>query len=193
MNEKAQMMREKFVNKAMHILKTEESRDSDSTDVIRYALITVFNETEKIILLILLFLLTDRLIEFLFCLLTFGFIRIYAGGSHRSTFLGCFFQSYLTFSVIIFLSEHFMLAYVVKIASVIISALILYLKAPIESKLRGKYSQKRRREFKKKTIISVVVVSIFGILVGNIWFNYTVWCIIIQTCEMMVICIVRNA
>lgn len=81
-----------------------DKNDEKKSALILYSLSCLLNEAGKIAVLTVFFLVQRRWAEFITAFITIASLRIFLGGSHRKTILGCWMQSFLTFETIILLS-----------------------------------------------------------------------------------------
>ena len=95
----------RLVYHLIQILGLEKTKDVHKLEKIKYALLCIIGETEKFILLYILFVLFSVQWTFLFVFLVLVSTRIFIGGSHRITTLGCFIQSFLSFGVMILIDK----------------------------------------------------------------------------------------
>lgn len=85
-----------LVSLLMSKLKIDKN-DEKKSALILYSLSCLLNEAGKIAVLTVFFLVQRRWAEFITAFITIASLRIFLGGSHRKTILGCWMQSFLTF------------------------------------------------------------------------------------------------
>ena len=109
-------------------------------------------ETEKLILLFLIFVLMNHGKEFMVAFLTLVSLRCFTGGTHRESMLGCFLQSVCIFEVIIVSSHLFWNEYEWWILTVI-ELILIVIFVPIQSPKRMNYNFKQKKKLKKRICI----------------------------------------
>lgn len=160
---------------------------ADHIEVLRYGLLSILSEGEKIFLLFLIFSVMHSSIAFVSSFFILTSIRIYAGGTHRNTMTGCFLQSLVTMGGIICLSNQIkVMPWALCVVSVGLGAVILK-KAPIVSEKRGSYSESRKILFRKRAIFFVMLWTIIGSIVGGIWASRILCCLLVQLIEMCIV------
>ena len=160
---------------------------SEHIEVLCYGLLSILSEGEKILLLLLIFSFMHLSIAFIGSFLILISIRIFAGGSHRNTMTGCFLQSLVIMGGIIFLSNQInAMPWILCVVAVGLGAVIMK-KAPIVSKKRGSYSEKRKIVFRKRALFFVILWTIIGIVVGGIWASRILCCLLVQLIEMCIV------
>lgn len=155
-------------------------------DVLRYGLLSILSEGEKILLLFIIFLVMHSLIAFVGSFFILISIRIFAGGSHRNTMTGCFLQSLITMGAIIFLSNQInTMPWAFCVVSVGLGIVILK-KAPIVSGKRGGYSENRKIVFRKRALFFVILWTVIGVVTDNIWSSRILCCLLVQLIDMCI-------
>jgi len=128
-----------------YIEKNSDIKNKEKLEEINYALQAIFNETFKIIILILFFLTVGNLNYFLFSMAIVFSTRIFIGGYHCNTTLQCLFYSGIFFCITALLSPflpNFNNYIYYAIAFVNVSLVLFY--APFPNKRRPIKSKKRR-------------------------------------------------
>ena len=149
----------RLVYRIIQILGIEETKDINKYEKIKYALSCILGEVEKFILLFSVFSIVSMQRTFLFIFLVLVSMRVFMGGSHRKTTLGCFFQSFLSFVVMILIDKYYAMTafrffvYIFAIISVVVFA-------PVSRQIQFKKSYKRK--FK----IRAMVVLMFWITIS---------------------------
>ena len=131
-----------------YIEENSDIKNKDSLAEINYALQAIFNETFKLVFLVLLFLLMGKLNYFLFSISILFSTRIFLGGYHCNTTLQCLLFTAAFFFIVTLLGPslpklNIILYYVVALISI---ALVLF-NAPFPNKKRPIKSKKRRLTF----------------------------------------------
>lgn len=116
---------------------------------IKYALVAVIGELLKIIILIIIFLVFNKIIYFLFSLTMLILIRTFSGGLHFKTFNKC-----MLFSITVFIITSLLAPLLPKFPDIyyyilgIVSILLIFINAPCPSFKRPIKDKKRRYRFK---------------------------------------------
>ena len=94
-------MSNQFIKKQLDFIVTNVGlTDIYEIDKIRYGLEVFYGETSKIIIMVLIALLLDKLPAFILMITLLMLIRPFIGGSHAKTFISCVVQSNVSFIVI---------------------------------------------------------------------------------------------
>ena len=124
------------------------SEDNTTEQIIGYGMNVVINGMEKIMLLIIAFYLHSSLKQFAIAMVTMVPLRIWMGGTHRKTLLGCTLQTYLVFRIILY-QYKIISIYRINPILIMISILIVCLTCcPIIDERRGEYSINKKIGFK---------------------------------------------
>lgn len=179
---------DKMVQKLIDNLDTKKYGENTLFKV-DYSLRVIIGETEKIILLCILFGVLGCLKDFLIAFAVIILLRTCTGGIHRKTMLGCFFQTLLNFSLIVFLGEHIMLNKDISVFVVAALVLLSLRFAPIQSENRIHYSEKQRLEFKIKVFVRIIVILLLGEYIPKEQYNVMMFGVLIHTLEMAFLCV----
>jgi len=163
---------------------------------IRYALETIKNEGIKIIILFILFALFDKQFEFILAAALLIPIRVFSGGMHMNTNLGCFLYSLIFFILSIFLLPELNLSLVTHIYILIISVSVMAILSPIPSYKRPFKTVARRILMKKLTLIVLAIVCVALILIwyfaDSINFSIGTWVVALQSIQLITIWVYRK-
>lgn len=174
----------KISNKILLCLKNGKVEETEQIQKIRYALSSVLGELEKCIILCLCFWYLGALEIFFLSLCSVVMLRIFMGGQHRETMLGCFFQSFFTFAIIYILGFYINIvqgAYVVYIVTLV----TIWYSTPVLSEKRMAYSKLMQTKFKAKALTSLCVLIMIISLLPKEYGNYCVWSILIQNVDVV--------
>lgn len=174
----------KIINKILLCLKNGKVEETEQVQKIRYALSSVLGELEKCIILCLCFWYLGALKIFFLSLCSVVMLRIFMGGQHRETMLGCFFQSFFTFAIIYMLGFYINIvqgAYVVYIVTLV----TIWYSIPVLSEKRMAYSKLMQTKFKAKALTSLCVLIMIISLLPKEYGNYCVWSILIQNVDVV--------
>ncbi|MCM1179496.1 MAG: accessory gene regulator B family protein [Clostridium sp.] len=179
---------DQVVQKLLQFLGTREYGETVFLKV-DYSLRVIISGMEKTVLLCILFGITGYLKEFLAAFGVIIMLRSYTGGMHRKTITGCFLQSLVNLSLIIFLGNNIMLKKGVCVfAAVVLIVFILYF-APIQSEDRMLYSKKQRMGFKGKALVGMAVIFASGICVPQQLYNTMMFAVFFHMFEMVFLCV----
>lgn len=174
----------KIINKILLCLKNGKVEETEQVQKIRYALSSILGELEKCIILCLCFWYLGALKIFFLSLCSVVMLRIFMGGQHRETMLGCFFQSFFTFTIIYILGFYINIvqgAYVVYIVTLV----TIWYSTPVLSEKRMVYSKLMQTKFKAKALTSLCVLIMAISLLPKEYGNYCVWSILIQNVDVV--------
>ena len=109
-----------FIKKQLDFIVTNVGlTDIYEIDKIRYGLEVFYGETSKIIIMILIALLLDKLPAFILMITLLMLIRPYIGGSHAKSYMNCLIQSNISFIIIYYL------AYIIPKINIFIKAIFI--------------------------------------------------------------------
>lgn len=119
------------------------NRDNHFTEIqleqIRYSILAIGGDLSKFLILLVLFSLLGHCPEYLYSFFTTTLLRVYIGGKHFNTYLGCLTFSTMYFSLTIFLTTLMTSQYYQYLLLLsIISAVVLLVIAPRISKKSGR-------------------------------------------------------
>lgn len=162
-------MSNSFIKKQVaFIAKNANLTDIYEIDRIRYGLEVFYSETSKIIIMILISIILDKLLAFTLMIILLSLIRPHIGGSHAKTYLGCLIQSNLSFITIYYL------AYVLPHINILVQCLIISLSViainklkPVNASRKKINSQYNRIHF--KTIVTITLI--IWLILSNIFLN----------------------
>lgn len=179
-------LNESLCNMLMRRMKVGENFSQDEGAVIKYMLVTQISETEKIILLFLIFLVLGQSQNFLWVCLATLLTHPFTGGLHRETFWGCFFQSLLFFTEAIVLG-HLINLPVFSIPVIILFSLIIYLLyVPTTSEKRGSYGKESRNRILKVAITGMIFVGIMSFFF-TAYRTFFLWVLILEDLEVLLL------
>lgn len=123
-----------------------------------YALQVLLNEGLKIIILAVFFLIIGKFKIFAFSLLLLSSLRIFAGGYHSNSFLGCFTFSFIFFALAISGSiylANFIIKY--QLVMIVFALVVIAKQSPIPSKYRPIKQKKRYYTLKILAIFTALI------------------------------------
>ncbi|MBQ4529977.1 MAG: accessory gene regulator B family protein [Lachnospiraceae bacterium] len=167
----------------IQLLNVKETKTESQIQMIKYALTCTLNEIEKFFLLWFLFYCMGTVKEFLVCFLSLASLRIFMGGSHRKTMLGCFVQSFLSFKIIILLSKWVELDNWMCYPIFIIAIAFIWKFTPIIPPQRPKYNDFQCMRFKAMALTALLILSIFSAALQGNYGNCIQWTVLVQIVE----------
>lgn len=175
-----------FVDWIMRILRSD-CEEEVIRQRIRYTLMVICNEFEKFFLLCIVFLLTGYFFEYLVACTAIISIRMFSGGSHRKTNLGCFIQSLCTFSVAIGLGR---VIDITKLFSIIVYicliGMIWYWNL-IESPNRIAYTVAQQYKFKGKALTILLIYKMLEPYIPQTYYNVIFWSWVLLIVEVTIV------
>lgn len=187
-----QDINDKIAQHIMLLLETERLGDELTAAKVQYALQVILDEVEKFIFLSLLFGIFYDVGKFYLAFLALGSLRIFMGGSHRSTKLGCLLSSLVNFGMILYLSALLHIPFPAAGGVVILLALEIVLWVPLASPQQLRYNTQQKRKLKKKALIALAawgcVVPFLPVEAGSIVF----WSLAFQAMEILVVVLYRS-
>lgn len=183
---------DKIARRIMNMLETEQYGDELTVAKVQYALQVLLDESEKLVLLSLLFGLCHEVGEFYLAYLALGSLRTFMGGSHRKTMVGCLLSSAVNFGVILVLSEFFTLPVSAVGGVVILLAVEINSWAPLASPQQLHYTDMQRSGMKKKAMAVLAFWGcIFPFLPAGLG-NIVLWALIFQETEVLLVALYRS-
>lgn len=176
---------EKLVFCVLRLLKTKEY-ESEVVQKVTYSLKNIFMEIEKFCLLTLLFGVVHKLSNFFIVLLSIVPIRIFMGGSHRKSYLGCFLQSTIMFGGMVWISDVVKIIHISKWIIFGVLLLEVWISTPIQSPNRMRYSKGKRMEFKAKALSVLLLFCMIQESIPEQYSNQMEVALIIYSLEVFV-------
>lgn len=182
---------EKLACFVMNILRTHNYGNIVSQKV-KYSILVLLSEFEKFICLLFLFGTLHRTPEFLILVFTIIPIRIFMGGSHRKTMLGCFIQSLFIFGTALALSENFMMDSIIKWIVYGLLLLEIWISTPIPSANRINYSNLQKMRLKSKALTVLLILTWIEHLFPDVYCNLIISGLLVQALEIAATCIYQK-
>lgn len=141
--------------------------DSAQLEKIRYSLSVILFELEKIIPLAISAWLLGCFDYFVITFFVISSLRMFMGGFHRKTSIGCIIQSFITFGALIYLEKTIKVTKIVYLIIIVFTALVIMFYAPVISSSRGKASERKKKKIKRNAFIALIFVSMVSIVLKN--------------------------
>lgn len=180
-----EQINKKLVNFILYILQVEEH--GDRRERIIYSILVLLTETEKIFFNLFLFALFGQVKSGVCSILVILSLRIFMGGIHRKTTIGCILQTFLTISFIIICSKRIYFSSIAMYGMFLIYVLLIWCSTPLPSEKRICYSEKQRLTFKLKALTVLVLLIVFVQIVGKCVKNLILWTMAIQLFEVCIV------
>ena len=165
----------RLVDKVIKLIRTREVKDDNGVLIVKYALGSIISECEKFIIMLIIFLLCGKCLEFLVAFMALVTLRVFIGGGHRETFLGCFFQSFSIFVVMLLVMSYIKIPVMVMLIEYVILFFWIWKNSPIVSPKRPNYSKEQRRKFKIKGIIVLTIQVVLSVLLQGVILEAVSW------------------
>lgn len=153
-SKKGDFMIEKLANTITIYFENTNELGYEDIEKINYILRVILDECFKLIGLFILFLLIGKINLFVYSLCILSTIRVFSGGTHFNSSLGCFLFTAVFFSISTILFPFLNLTMIHYIIFSIISIVLITIKSPIPSPMRPIKSKKRRCYLKILSIFS---------------------------------------
>ena len=181
----------KLCNYIMKKLESNDCTNDYGIQKIRYSIMTFITEMEKIILLVLIFELLGIYDKFLIAFISLTALRIFMGGVHKMTTLGCFLYSGISFLTIIILSDIIIIDGWFNEIIYVGMALTIWRFTPVESEKRVKYNALQREHMKLKAMSVLVIESRFSEHISDCYSNIIHFVMIYIMVENIFICLCK--
>lgn len=167
-------MSNQFIKKQLDFIVTNVGlTDIYEIDKIRYGLEVFYGETSKIIIMVLIALLLDKLPAFILMITLLMLIRPFIGGSHAKTFISCVVQSNVSFIVIYYL------AYILPPINIILHLMLILLSIiiirkfnPVNPLRKVIKTQYKKIKFKNIVTFTLLIWFVFSnLLLSNYYIN----------------------
>ncbi|MFT8314197.1 MAG: accessory gene regulator B family protein [Clostridium sp.] len=150
-----------------------------------YGLICVFDEITKFIPYFIIFWLFSLQKYYIVTLIFFCPIRLFSGGYHAKTYWGCFFISFVVFSIIIISGKCLAINSAIILSLLIISFIFICIFSPVDNINKRIKSRERKIKLKHFSILTTLFLIIACYFVPNKFLNTAVISIVIAVILMM--------
>ncbi|MGN0383895.1 MAG: accessory gene regulator B family protein [Eubacterium sp.] len=165
---------------------------NDDLEKIKYTLLTFLNESEKIIMLLLIFASLGMMEEFIVCVITLLCTRLYIGGAHMKTFWGCFAFSLIYFCGVLLFSRVFSADNAIITGVFIIEIVYMLILAPLPHPMRPVYTYKQKSRMKIKGIIGIGIMFVAYLWLPHKLANVIPCFLLIQEIETLIVAAKRK-
>ena len=126
---------------------------------IEYGLICTFDEITKLVPYFIIFWLFSLQQYYIVALIFFCSIRLFSGGYHAKTYWGCFFISFVVFSLIIIVGKYISFNTIILTSSLVISCILVCIYSPVDNINKRIKSKERRIQLKYISIAITLFLS----------------------------------
>ena len=172
-----------FILKIITYLGTYK-KSEETQQKIKYILSVILGEIEKFILLLMIFILCGRGMEYLVVMTTIGSIRSFLGGGHRKTTEGCIAFSFTIIAIVLTISNYCNMIGRLKEGVYLIIIILLIKRAPVITNGGINYTYKKRIEFKFKGMTVLMILSRIIDNVPKEWGDLMVASLLVQGIEV---------
>ncbi|MFV0499067.1 MAG: accessory gene regulator ArgB-like protein [Bacilli bacterium] len=183
-------MLDKTIENIADIIMEKETNPNIDKDIIMFGIKTGVEIIANVLTTIILGLIFGLVLESIIFLISFSFIRMYAGGYHCEKAINCYIMSSLTIFVVLVLIEVTPVKFIniVSFAILTISVIILYKFAPVETTSKP-IDMEERVYYRKKVItnliIEIVLISILFLMNLNIYAFVISLCIFVSSISIL--------
>lgn len=182
---------EKLVKSMMKFLKTDQQEEI-VVQKVKYALQVIVSEVEKLIILLMIFGIVGKTLEFLTAYVAVVTIRIYVGGNHVETFLGCVLYTFIMYAFILTGADYFIPNRYICSGVEILIMISIWNNQKSLPESRILYSQNRLLEFKMKALSVLILQMIITQYLPESYRAVIMWGVIIQTIDVQTAIIQRR-
>ncbi|MCX7709295.1 MAG: accessory gene regulator B family protein [Clostridia bacterium] len=147
---------------------TVKELDNNTREVLEYGLYILFSEMVKMLVFIVIAVILNILQYALFSLLCYALLRIFAGGIHSKTWIGCLISSSTIFFLTVYLSLMIpfsgLYLHILQTCIYLLCMAILLKYAPSDHENKPIASTKQRKRLKKISLLifnAIFIVSLF--------------------------------
>jgi accessory gene regulator B len=146
-----------------------EGSECCKTEKIKYAIVSLLSQGEKLVLIFILAFCVGMLKESLIVLITLLLTRTYLGGTHKGGFISCLLHTTSVFAAAVFFGN-----YAGRVQSAIYIVFTVYFimiicLSPIPSQAKPHFSKKRKRVIRKNAMKAMLVlVLLCGVLKNDV-------------------------
>jgi len=157
-------MKEQFLNSSINLITKNKQYTHEEIEIISYGLEGLYLTLTKMIIIITLSLILGILKETINLLLCYNIIRSQSFGLHASKSIYCLISSIIFFIGGAFLCKYISLPNWLIISTSLLCNIFLILYAPADTHKRPLINEKKRKRFKKLSIILGIIYTILIII-----------------------------
>lgn len=157
-------MKEQFLNSSINLITKNKQYTHEEIEIISYGLEGLYLTLTKMIIIITLSLILGILKETIILLLCYNIIRSQSFGLHASKSIYCLISSIIFFIGGAFLCKYISLPNWLIISTSLLCNIFLILYAPADTHKRPLINEKKRKRFKKLSVILGIIYTILIII-----------------------------
>lgn len=170
---------------------SDDTTIEDQKEIMGYGITVLLKELSKTVMLFIIMSVLGYGKDFLIVFVILVSLRMFMGGSHSKSTLGCFIHSLSIILLIIMLANNIMIYKVVVCSIWLLLILCIITISPVISTRRASYSVRQKRKFKIMAII-VAIIQLLFMLYGSVRLsNYIVICELVQVVEVIFVTILN--
>ena len=153
---------------------------------LRYSIEFLINDISKLLILFVLFYILGKRTDFIYSVIALQLIRPFTGGLHFKTYTSClvftgiFFATSILLNTYINLDSFFIILFIFSLTTI-------FLIAPIPSKNRPNYSNKKQLQFKLRGLTVLIIHFIAYIIVNkHPYLNNAIWVLVLQSFQLLI-------
>lgn len=155
----------------------------ESNEILCYGINILINGMEKLIILLSVFYFLGYLKAFMISAIIMCVLRIWMGGTHRKSLLGCLVQSGFILGTVVVLQNIIDIGYIGVFIVMIFIIIFDMICCPVISKRRGEYRRGKIIRFKIMSAISILMINCSIILFPQLK-NIVVVCEILEILDV---------
>lgn len=136
-----------------------------------YGIVCMVSDLSKAIIYFIIFFMFNLQQYFIISFIFYSFIRIFCGGYHAKTYVGCLFISFITFLITIILSLNFNINMYIILILLVSSIIITAIVAPVDNVNKKIKTKQRRKNLKYLSVIITFLFSVACFLIPKPFFN----------------------
>ena len=166
-------------------LETEKYGDTVKEKV-KYSILVILSEIEKMTALGILFYVLGLFSEFIISYITLVSIRIFVGGNHLKTSIGCLVYTFCMYLLILKCSEHIFIGRYAKVAVILLSLICIWQNRKSLPENRINYSEKMVLKFQVKALSVLVIILVVMEFVPTGYKNVIIWTLLVENFDTIV-------
>ena len=161
------ILKEKILNTQINIIKNKKNLNDEELEIIKYGLESLYLTITKIVIILILSSILNIFKETILIILFYNSIRLFAFGLHAKNSIECLITSITLFIGGPYLAIHININIIIKIILLIINLILIIIYAPADTEKRPLINPNKRKKFKKLSILTSLILSIFTIYNHN--------------------------
>lgn len=165
--------------------------DEERAEIIRYGFELIIGEVPKLLIMFVFAIALNLIKYFLISLVVIGLYRIFSGGVHLKTHIGCFITTNLIYFGNIYMSKAIKFTniysrYICTLVIFVFSIIMILMYAPADTDMVPILRKKDRINKKVFSIIVVIIIMGISVLINdNVISNLCIFGVLLQTLAIM--------